>query len=508
MDLNHYFKVFLRRLPYFLVVSTLIFAISVVVAKSLPPSYVSSLKLIVESPQIPTELASPTVQTSAGEQLEIVEQKLLTRENLLDIAQRVRPLENQDKMTADQIVQSMSSRTRVYKSTGRNQAALMTLRFESYTGPSAAAVLNEYLTLIQKEDIETRRGRASQTLEFFQQEVERLSQELTEKSAKILAFKLENADALPESLEFRLSQQSLLQERIGQLARDIEELQRQRDRLTTIFESTGKVAGTSRATTPEQARLNVMRAELAQNLAILSRDNPKIKSLEARIKSVEDLISAQPEVPEEDNTTGNTQLDIQLVEIDTRLSTLSQQRKDAEAQLEEIAKSVTTTPATSIQLDDLILDQKNTEAQYSKAVERVASASAAERIELLSRGQKISVIEPPAIPSRPTKPKRTVIAGGGLVFGILAGLGLVVLLELLNSTVQRPEDLVNKLGITPLTTVPYIRTRSQKFVQRSIKAAWILAILIGLPALVYAVHTFYQPLDLLAERIMDKFGLR
>lgn len=507
MDLSYYFKVFIRRLPYFLAVSILISAVSVIVAKSLPPSYISSLKLIVESPQIPAALASPTVTASGEEQLQIVEQKLLTRENLLDIAERVQPLNDQDQMTADQIVQSMTARTRIIKSTGRHQAALMTLQFEAYTGVSAAAVLNEYLTLIQTEDIETRRGRASQTLEFFQQEVDRLSEELTEKSSEILSFKLSNSESLPESLDFRLTQQALLQERIGQLARDISELQRQRSRLTTIFESTGKVAGT-RATTPEQVQLNQMRAELVQNLAILSSDNPKIKSLEARIRSVENMVSDQPQAQDENETTGNTQLDIQLVEIDTRLNTLTEQRGDADAQLAQIVATVTTTPAVSIKLDNLVLEHKNTQVQYNKAVERVASASAAERIELLSRGQKISVIEPPSIPSRPTKPKRAVIAGGGIVFGIISGLALVVLLELLNSAIQRPEDLVNKLGITPLTTIPYIRTRSQKIAQRTIKAIWILSILIGLPAIIYGIHIYYQPLDLIAEKIMDRFGLR
>ncbi len=508
MEFGYYFKVFLRRLPYFLVVSILISTISVIVAKTLPPSYVSSVKLIIESPQIPIELASPTVRSSGQEQLQIVEQKLLTRENLIDIANRVKPLKNQEEMSADQVVQAMLSRTNLSSSTGRNKAALMTIKFEAVTGLNAANVLNEYLTLIQKQDIETRRGRASQTLEFFQQEVDRLSEELTEKSAKILAFKLENSDALPESLDFRLTRQTLLQERIAQLTSGIEDLQRQRGRLTRIFESTGKVAGSTRATTPEQARLNAMRAQLAQELAIYSADNPKIKALEARIRSVEKLISQIPEVTEEVETTGNTQLDIQLVEIDTRLKTLTEQREAAQEQLNIIAGTVTDTPATSIMLDDLILDHENIQAQYNKAVERVASASAAERIELLSRGQKISVIEPPSIPSRPTKPKRAVIAGGGIVFGILSGLFLVVLLELLNSSIQRPEDLVNKLGITPLATVPYIRTGSQKFVKRTLKIGWFLCILIGLPALIFAIHTYYQPLDLVAERLMDKFGIR
>ena len=35
-----------------------------------------------------------------------------------------------------------------------------------------------------------------------------------------------------------------------------------------------------------------------------------------------------------------------------------------------------------------------------------------------------------------------------------------------------------------------------------------LIILLGIPAAVYAIHMYYQPLDLLAEQVMDRVGIR
>lgn len=52
-DLRYYLAVFKRRLPYFLIVSTLVSAISVVVAYTLPPVYESRMVLLVEAPKIP-----------------------------------------------------------------------------------------------------------------------------------------------------------------------------------------------------------------------------------------------------------------------------------------------------------------------------------------------------------------------------------------------------------------------------------------------------------------------
>ena len=100
------------------------------------------------------------------------------------------------------------------------------------------------------------------------------------------------------------------------------------------------------------------------------------------------------------------------------------------------------------------------------------------------------------------------IAGGGTAFGIFAGLAVIFLIELLNSTARRPEDIVKKLGVTPLTTIPYIQTRGQRFRQRGQRVLLVFLILVGVPAIVFAIHTYYLPLDLLAERVMNKLGVR
>lgn len=509
-NLSYYFSIFLRRLPYFLTIALIISAVSVIVAFTLPPAYVSRMQLIVESPQIPGELAAPTSATPAQEQLQVVEQRLLTRANLLDIANRLQVLGDQTGMNPDQIVQAMRARTVVDTSSGKNEASLMVVSFEAGSGEKAASVLNAYLTLIQQEDIESRTGRAAQTLEFFQQEVDRLSAELAERSADILAFKTANSDALPDSLDYRLGQQTLLQERLGQMERDIFNLTSQRLRLVEVFNTTGQVVESRiEALTPEQRQLEELRVQLNDALAVYSAENPRVKMLQARISQVEAIVRAQPVDPPEDTTqTGNSMLDFQLAEIDTRLASLQDQKTTVDKSLEKLEATIKRTPANAIRLDELTLNYQNIQLQYNSAVDRLAKASAGERIEFMARGQKISVIEPPATPNQPTKPNRLLIAGGGSAFGILAGLGLVLLLEVLNRSVRRPEDLVRALGVSPIATIPYVQTRGEVFARRGRKLMLTIVILVGVPAIIYAIHTFYQPLDLIAEQIMNKIGVR
>ncbi|UWQ16068.1 lipopolysaccharide biosynthesis (plasmid) [Aliiroseovarius sp. M344] len=494
-----------------MVVATVIGAASVIMAMSLPPAFVSRMILIVESPQIPNDLAASTASTPAPEQLQIVEQRLMTRANLLDIANKTQVFENINAMTPDRIVQAMRARTSIRSSGRRSEAALMTIEFEALSGRKAAGVLNEYLSLIQTEDVQSRTGRATQTLEFFDQEVSRLNEELAERSAAILQFKTENVNALPESLDFRLNQRNILQERLAQYDREASGLEQQRERLLRVFEETGDVGGFGgAASSPEQQRLDALRNQLNDALAVYSEENPRILLLKSRIAVAEEAVRNLPDANENlsAETTGNAMLDVQLAEIGSRLKVIEQQRDASGKQLADMIQTIEQTPRNAIKLDELQLDYQNIQLQYNTAVDRLSRASTGERIEVLSRGQRISVIDPPAVPNQPSKPNRKLIAAGGTFVGILAGLALVFLLEILNRSIRRPEDLVSRLGVTPLATIPYITVVGENSRRRSLRMISVFLIVIGVPVAVYAVHVLYQPLDLVAERLMDKIGVR
>lgn len=513
-DPKYYFSIFFRRLHYFLFVSVIISAVAGIAAFTLPPAYESQTRLLLEGPQIPSELAASTVMVGLSEQLEIIEQRLMTRANMLDVARSQQVFEDIQTMTADEIVEAMQAHTVIQKAGGRNPTPIMNITFEARSPGIAAGVLNEYLTLIERQNVEFRTSRAGHTLEFFEQEVQRLGQDLDVQSARILEFKTENSEALPESLTYRLDQQATLQEQVRQIDRDISTLRNQGERLVQIFEATGQLGADEGARlSPDEQRLQEMQAQLDEAKSVYSPENPRVKMLEARIEQLEQRLAARTTTEESTLDTqaqrrGSATLDLQLREIETRISMLQEQREDITARLADLKESLARTPVNTVTLDELNRAYTNIEAQYNTAVDRLAQASTGERIESLSRGQRISIIEPPATPNRPTKPNRVLIAGGGTAFGILAGLGLVVLIEFLNRTARRPEDIINRIGVRPLATIPYMRSRSETFWKRLIKTTVYLVILLGVPLAIYAVHLYYLPLDLLADKAMNKIGVR
>ena len=327
------------------------------------------------------------------------------------------------------------------------------------TACACRAVLNEYLTLIQREYVQSRTGRAAQTLDFFEQEVARLSGELAERRAQILAFKTENADALPESLDFRLSQRTLLQEQLSRQDRELTGLAEQRARLMRIFETTGQVAGgIDPSATPEQRQLDALRHQFNEVLAVYSPQNPWLKVLRARLARLEDIVRAQP-AP--DAGTGNPLLDAQLAEIAARGAVLEQERAETATRIRALNDIIARIAVNAIRMDELELGYRNIRLQHDTAVDRLSWASTGERIKVMSRGQRISVIDPPTIPNDPARPNRWLIGLGGSLSGLAAGAGLVLLLEKLDRSIRRPGDLVARLGVTPLEVISYIHTKEE-----------------------------------------------
>lgn len=505
-DYKFYLSLFLRRLHYFLFITVLVSAAGVMIAYTLPPVYRAQALLLVESPQIPGDLATSTVRVGAPEQLRIINQRLMTRASLLGIAEQFKLYQERREFSPDQIVRDMRNRTSIGLPSNRDVATFVAVSFDAPTGALSAQVTNEFVTLILEENIKLRTATAGQTLDFFEQEVARLTSELEERGAKITAFKLANEGNLPDSLDYRRTRQAALQERVLQMVRDIARLRDRRDRLVDLYERTGQVDIVTTNQTPEQQLLQKLEVELATGLAVYAPQNPRVKALRVRIEALREIVNAQLGAGDPDKQ-GLTAFELQLADVDGQIDYIGAQRTEIERELEVLEASMKVTPANAIALGVLERDYENTQMQYAQAADRLAQAVTGDRIEALSKGQRIAILEQAIVPREPASPNRPLIAGGAIFAGIMLGLGLVILLEMMNRSIRRPAELTEKLGIAPFATIPYIRTQREIWRRRLIIGTALLIGILGIPALLYGLHLYYLPMDLLIERALNSTGL-
>lgn len=507
LDIRYYLSIFWRRFPYFIVVAFIVSVLGLSIATILPSEYRADALLLVEGEQIPDELAASTVTTGSAEQLQIIERRLVARPNLLELATRLDIYPNRSEMDPAAIVADMRERLTIRRQTSRGGATTVIVAFTAGSGAKAAEVTNEMVTLILQENLELRRGRAAQTLEFFDQEVKRLNDELVAQSAEILAFKLANQNSLPDSLDYSRARQASQQERLLQLQRSETALRERRDRLIDLFERTGRVDQVQENLTPEQRQLQALESELENALLIYSETNPRVRILKQRVSALQSAVAAQSGAETSGVDQALSLYELQLSEIDGQLEFTSDQKAQVEADLIVLREQIDATPSNSIRLAELERENGITQGQYNSAVGRLAAAKTGDRIETLARGQRISVLEQASVPSAPTSPDRMLIAAGSVGSGFGLGLALIVLMELLNRSIRRPVEIERKLGILPLATLPYMRTAREQFFRRFIILSVLLATIVGIPAGLWAAHTYYLPMDLLVERVLDKTGL-
>ena len=197
-----------------------------------------------------------------------------------------------------------------------------------------------------------------------------------------------------------------------------------------------------------------LKTALASQLAIYKADSPSVMSLRSRIDAMEETApdehgDANP-LPEEVR-----EIDRRLAEIQTQKAGLINSRSALEA-------SLLATPGNETRLRTMELERDNIQSQYTAAVGRLAEASAGERVEMLLKGERLSLFQAALPPDHPENPQRRLI----VALSALGGLALVgvvaVASELLNTRIRRPIDLKRKLSIQLLGVVPRFKVRKNR----------------------------------------------
>ncbi len=515
MDVRTHWLIFRRYLPMVMALTLVGAVAGVILAKSLEATYQSKAVLVVESAQIPDDLAATTVQTGENEALQIIRQRILSRDVLLELAHDFNIYDDPLVIGADAKVADLRNRIVIVTQGGQvrrgaRDATIVEVAFSASKPALAAAVANEVVTLILQENVEMRTSVARETLDFFTQDVERLDQALSETNAAILNFQENNLEALPDSLDFRRAQQANLQERLLQLDREATALQERRIQLVTLFETTGRLsvgADAPRNTRPRpaEAQLAELRAEYAKLVSVLSDDNPRMALMRAQIEAAESAVAALPAQDNKILGAGDVALDvslfdIQLADLDAQIAFIADQKTATKTQMTLIEQTIEATPGNAVTLATLERTQSNLQEQYNQAVANKARAETGAIIESLSRGQRITVVEQAVAPEFPTSPNRPLIVVAGVSLGLLLALGIVAILELLNRTIRRPQDLSDALGIQVFATIPYMETKEARFSPptRAVPRVLILAAL--LMGTLWGMDHLLSPLQTVVER--------
>ena len=191
---SYFYEVAKRRALYFAIPFLLVLAIGSLLTAAWPAKYLAHGTILVEFQEIPKDLVRPTVAALANDRIQIIEQRIMTRDNLLTLARKFQLSPGwQERLSGTEIVDFVRKRTHIKPSTlklqgHRKDAIAFTIGFEYERPFIAMKVANELVTMILREDVRSRTAFASETTRFLAKEVKRLESQLAENDAHIAAL--------------------------------------------------------------------------------------------------------------------------------------------------------------------------------------------------------------------------------------------------------------------------------------------------------------------------------
>lgn len=180
----YYYEILKKRKFYAIISFILVFTIGSLVAIFWPPLFLSEGRILVQSQQIPTDLVRPTITAAARERVQVIEQRVMTRDNLLGIMDKFQVFSDQQQRLSRTELLSLMQENTVVKpleldARRRDNATIaVTIGFTHRRADVATKVANELITLFLNEDARNRAGRATETTRFLAREAQRIETEL------------------------------------------------------------------------------------------------------------------------------------------------------------------------------------------------------------------------------------------------------------------------------------------------------------------------------------------
>lgn len=497
----------------------IVFAGAVAVAVLLPPVYRSTGTIMVESQRIPAELVQSTITGFADERIEIIKQRVMTRDNLLKIVGKYRLFDDDGGSRAQSaLIDEMRSRIGIElisNSSGHRGKATIAFRvsFEHQRPEVAHRVASELVTLFLDENVRARTERASEATQFFAQEAERLKAELDKLESQVARYKREYGNALPEHMSLRMNMAERLEAELRHIEREYKAAQEELSFLDlelAAAKSGVSLDAAQGASSSPAAELERLRADLALLVGRYSENHPDVRALRRKISVLEAtvekggaaLAAGSPASPVE---LVIAKIEAKIATTNARAASLVEQQKSLGSRLNQLQGQIIQSPQVERVLLTLMRDHENAQKKYEEVRAKQMSAQMAENLEGENKAERFSLLDPPLLPDMPIKPNRKKVVGLGFFLAVGGSVGLVMMLESLAGRVRGLGALTAVVRDPPLAVIPYITT-SEELAHR--KAMVRLAIILSLAlavAAAAAMHYLHTSLDLMMLKILTRF---
>jgi chain length determinant protein EpsF len=322
------------------------------------------------------------------------------------------------------------------------ESSVVEISFKGADPAFAAAVANAFADEYQKLTVQLKTEPMKKTSSYFNEQTKQLRDNLEAAQARLSKYQQEKGIVSLDSNRVDVELQ-----RLNDLSSQLVAAQ------TASMEATSRehVAG-SMADSPDVAnnalvqnlRVGLVSAQgkLADAAARYGRNHPQYQSAQAEVNKLRaELNSAMSNVSK---SVGNNATVLRQRESELRAAVAAQKTKVLELN------------RARDELGVLLKDLDSAQRAFDAASQRFSQT----RIEAQSEQSEVSVLNPAVAPVEPSAPRVLLNTLVSILLGTILGVGLAMLLELLNRPIRSSSDLKDMLGIPVLGTIEWKPARA------------------------------------------------
>ncbi|MBK5400982.1 lipopolysaccharide biosynthesis protein [Pseudomonas sp. TH39(2020)] len=514
MSFNDYLAIIKHHALLLIVSFVVILGVCIAVAISLPPTYESSGTILVESQQISPDLVAANNNTFADERIEVIRQRVMTREHLEGIidkynlfASQSRPLSVSEKIEEMRNAIVVSLVSAAVKGRGEVTIAFR-LSFEHRQPEIANKVANELVTLFLDENIKQRTERASETTEFLTQEADKLRVELEALENRLADFKQAHSNALPEHQELRMNMLTRAETELKEVDRDYktarEELRFNELELSAANAGLATKPGAPGAAVDKPQDLASLKAEYTRLQSLYTQAHPDVRAVKRKIAALEAGKGA-------DGAAASVNLDVAKAQArvsgaEARIKSLADQKQQILSKIAELEAQIIEAPQVERGLVTVMRDHDNARKKYEEIRTKEMSAKISESLEQENKAERFVLLESPLMPEKPVRPNRKKVVAMGFLLAPVGAGALVMLLEMMSQRVRGAQALAAVLGRRVLVSIPYIHTKAELSRRRKWRTLLIVCGAVTIAIFLVLLHFLYMPLDLLMFKALGRFA--
>lgn len=283
-----------------------------------PNSYTSTATILIENPDIPPGLVPSTVTTLAAQQIQYINQRVMTRTNLARIIEKFDLYPDERKylptlLLVEDVQRDMRINPIDVQAQGdRGQQVVSTIAFQlsfEHKNPEVARqVANELVSLYLAENVRQRTEQTAETTQFMQSEVDRLDGEVRGLESQVAEVKKANEGSLPSLTAFNMQLMAQLNNDISEINRQLQATRENKIMLDAQLAQLNPIATTvtpdGKPITSPADQLKALQTELARLEARYSPQHPDVIRTKRDLEAVKAQLGADINL---DNTAANLQ---------------------------------------------------------------------------------------------------------------------------------------------------------------------------------------------------------